>query len=34
MAMDDDDDDEEAEVFKDEFRTIVADFDPDLGRPN
>ena len=30
----DDDDDEEAEVFKDEFRTIVADFDPDLGRPN
>ena len=31
---DDDDDDEEAEVFKDEFRTIVADFDPDLGRPN
>ena len=33
-ADDDDDDDEEAEVFKDEFRTIVADFDPDLGRPN
>ena len=31
---DDDDDVEEAEVFKDEFRTIVADFDPDLGRPN
>lgn len=33
-ADDDEDDDEEAEVFKDEFRTIVADFDPDLGRPN
>ena len=30
----DDDEGEEAEVFKDEFRTIVADFDPDLGRPN
>jgi len=33
-AEGDGDDDEEAEVFKDEFRTIVADFDPDLGRPN
>ena len=33
-ADEDEDDDEEAEVFKDEFRTIVADFDPDLGRPN
>ena len=33
-ADEDEDDDEEAEVFKDDFRTIVADFDPDLGLPN
>ena len=31
---DDDDDDEENDGFKDEYRTILADFDPDLGRPN
>ncbi len=30
----DDDDHEDDEGFKDEFRTIIADFDPDLGRPN
>jgi hypothetical protein len=29
-----DDDDEERDAFKDEYRTILADFDPDLGRPN
>ena len=31
---DDDDDDEDDGGFKDEYRTILADFDPDLGRPN
>ena len=33
---DDDDDDDEGDVdrSKGEFRTILADFDPDLGRPN
>lgn len=31
---DDDDDDDEARVLKGDFRTIVADFDPDLGRQN
>ena len=30
----DDDDDDDDEAFKDEYRTILADFDPDLGRPN
>jgi hypothetical protein len=28
------DDDEEREKFADDFRTILADFDPDRGRPN
>ena len=31
---DDDDDDDDDGGFKDEYRTILADFDPDLGRPN
>ncbi|MFL5685621.1 MAG: hypothetical protein ACJ77D_06155 [Chloroflexota bacterium] len=31
---DDDDDDDEKDGFKDEYRTMLADFDPDLGRPN
>jgi hypothetical protein len=31
---DDDDDDEEGDRFKEDFRTILADFDPDLGRQN
>ena len=31
---DDDDDDEDRGTFRDEYRTIVADFDPDLGRQN
>jgi len=31
---DDDDDDDEPRVLKGDFRTIVADFDPDLGRQN
>ena len=31
---DEDDDDDDDEGFKDEFRTVLADFDPDLGRPN
>ncbi len=30
----DDDDDDNDEGFKDEYRTVLADFDPDLGRPN
>jgi hypothetical protein len=31
---DDDDDDEDAGAIKGDFRTILADFDPDLGRQN
>jgi hypothetical protein len=31
---DDADDDEEREDFANDFRTILADFDPDRGRPN
>ena len=31
---DDADDDEEREDFATDFRTILADFDPDRGRPN
>jgi hypothetical protein len=30
----DDEDDEEREEFASDFRTILADFDPDRGRPN
>jgi hypothetical protein len=30
----DEDDDEEREDFANDFRTILADFDPDRGRPN
>jgi hypothetical protein len=37
-AEDDDDDDEDdddgGDAIKGDFRTILADFDPDLGRPN
>ena len=32
--VDDEDDDEEDDAFKGEFRTVLADFDPDLGRQN
>jgi hypothetical protein len=33
--MDDDDDDEDQDDgFKGDFRTVLADFDPDLGRQN
>ena len=31
---DDEDDDEEREDYANDFRTILADFDPDRGRPN
>jgi hypothetical protein len=31
---DDDEADEEREAFAGDFRTILADFDPDRGRPN
>jgi hypothetical protein len=31
---DDDDDDDEVDTFRGDFRTVVADFDPDLGRQN
>ena len=31
---DDDDDDEDGDKLTGDFRTILADFDPDLGRPN
>jgi hypothetical protein len=31
---DDEDDDEDDDRSKDPYRTILADFDPDLGRPN
>ena len=31
---DDDDEDEDGAEFKGDFRTILADFDPDLGRQN
>ena len=31
---DGDDDDDEGGALKGDFRTILADFDPDLGRPN
>ena len=30
----DDDDEEDDDGFKDTYRTILADFDPDPGRPN
>ena len=30
----DDDDDDDDNGYTDEYRTILADFDPDLGRPN
>jgi hypothetical protein len=30
----DDDEDEDGEELKGDFRTILADFDPDLGRQN
>ena len=31
---DDDDDDDDGDKLPGDFRTILADFDPDLGRPN
>jgi hypothetical protein len=31
---DDDDEDEDGGAFAGDYRTILADFDPDLGRPN
>jgi hypothetical protein len=31
---DDEDDDDGGDAIKGDFRTILADFDPDLGRPN
>lgn len=31
---DDDDDDRDDDAPKGDFRTVLADFDPDLGRPN
>ena len=32
--QDDDDDDDENDAFKDDYRTILADLDADLGRQN
>jgi hypothetical protein len=34
LETDEEEDDEEREDFANDFRTILADFDPDRGRPN
>jgi hypothetical protein len=34
LEGDEEDDEEEREQFAGDFRTILADFDPDRGRPN